>query len=202
LRGDAVAQGRRRDAILTAAGDEFALCGFAGARIDRIAAAAAVNKQLIFHYFRSKEGLYSAVTFALFATWQPVPDSAVITSSERLRQIVAHLVLWLSENPGAVRAVADAGRRVEGPASPVASQAAAVAWLANVGAVVHSVVEGGQRQGFFRDDVDPAVIADIVISCAVGHPMAAGSRSNLQPAESARLAATLSQAMVEYSAWR
>ncbi len=50
-----------RKAILTAAGAEFASAGLAGARTDAIAAAAGVNKALLYYYFRSKEQLYEAV---------------------------------------------------------------------------------------------------------------------------------------------
>ena len=47
--------------ILSTATDEFATYGFAGARVDRIAANAECNKQLIYAYFGSKQGLFDAV---------------------------------------------------------------------------------------------------------------------------------------------
>lgn len=50
-----------RRAILAAAEEVFARDGFSGARIDAIAATAACNKSLIFHYFTDKIGLYQAV---------------------------------------------------------------------------------------------------------------------------------------------
>jgi AcrR family transcriptional regulator len=50
---------RRR--IFEAATAEFASHGIAGARIDRIAARAAANKQLIYAYFGNKRTLYEAV---------------------------------------------------------------------------------------------------------------------------------------------
>jgi TetR/AcrR family transcriptional regulator len=50
-----------RAAILAAAGRIFAKSGLAGARTDAIAAAAGVNKALLYYYFKSKEGLYEAV---------------------------------------------------------------------------------------------------------------------------------------------
>ncbi len=50
-----------RAAILAAAGRIFAQSGLAGARTDAIAAAAGVNKALLYYYFKSKEGLYEAV---------------------------------------------------------------------------------------------------------------------------------------------
>ena len=50
-----------RDRILEAAKQEFAQEGFAGARVDAIARLAGANKQLIYHYFGDKEGLFKAV---------------------------------------------------------------------------------------------------------------------------------------------
>ncbi|SCL59298.1 transcriptional regulator, TetR family [Micromonospora citrea] len=50
-----------RARILQAATAEFAAGGIAGARVDRIAAAAEVNKNLIYVYFHSKGGLFDAV---------------------------------------------------------------------------------------------------------------------------------------------
>jgi len=50
-----------RAALLRAAADSFASVGLAGARTEAIARAAGVNKSLLHYYFKSKEGLYSAV---------------------------------------------------------------------------------------------------------------------------------------------
>ncbi|MEV4128917.1 TetR family transcriptional regulator [Nocardia sp. NPDC049707] len=47
--------------ILQAATAEFGTYGIAGARVDRIAATAAANKNLIYVYFGSKERLFDAV---------------------------------------------------------------------------------------------------------------------------------------------
>jgi TetR/AcrR family transcriptional regulator len=49
-----------RGRILDAALSEFAANGLAGARTEQIAAAAGVNKALIYYYFESKEKLYAA----------------------------------------------------------------------------------------------------------------------------------------------
>ncbi len=49
-----------RGRILDAALSEFSAYGLAGARTDRIAAAAGVNKALLYYYFESKENLYIA----------------------------------------------------------------------------------------------------------------------------------------------
>ena len=50
-----------RETILAAAERTFAEAGLSGARVDRIARRAHVNKALLYYYFRSKEGLYRAV---------------------------------------------------------------------------------------------------------------------------------------------
>lgn len=50
-----------REKLLLAATAEFSAHGEAGARIDRVAAQAGVNKRMIYAYFGNKEGLLAAV---------------------------------------------------------------------------------------------------------------------------------------------
>jgi TetR/AcrR family transcriptional regulator len=59
--------GGTREALLGAAVAEFAEKGFAGARVDAIAQRAAVNKQLVYHYFQSKQGLYQSALETVYA---------------------------------------------------------------------------------------------------------------------------------------
>lgn len=60
--------------LLEAAAREFAERGIAGARVDRIAAAASANKALIYSYFGNKEELFDAVFNALVVdTVEDVP---------------------------------------------------------------------------------------------------------------------------------
>ena len=49
------------DRILAAAAAEFAARGYAGARVDRIARRARVNKAMLYYHFHSKQGLYRAL---------------------------------------------------------------------------------------------------------------------------------------------
>ena len=195
-----MAQGRRRDAILAAACSAFARDGYAGARIERIAAAAGVNKQLIFHYFHSKEALYSAIVSAVFAGWQLPADTGALPP-ERLRRLTDQIVLWLTDNPGAARAIAEAGS-VQAHADAAMPPSEAMGWLAATKSAVRSAVEGGQRQGYFRDDVDPQSIAEIVTSSAVGHALTADTEGEISSPETRRLGSDLSRALVEYCAWR
>ena len=50
-----------QEKILAAAREEFAARGLDGARVDRIARAAGVNKAMIYYHFHSKERLYETV---------------------------------------------------------------------------------------------------------------------------------------------
>jgi TetR/AcrR family transcriptional regulator len=50
-----------RDRILMAATEQFAAKGLAGARVDEIARAAQVNKQLVYYYYGGKLELYNQV---------------------------------------------------------------------------------------------------------------------------------------------
>jgi AcrR family transcriptional regulator len=65
--GAPVAVPKARDAdatrarILVAATQEFAVNGYAGARVDAICKAAHSNPRMIYHYFGDKDGLYVAV---------------------------------------------------------------------------------------------------------------------------------------------
>ncbi|MBW0171223.1 MAG: TetR/AcrR family transcriptional regulator [Hydrogenophaga sp.] len=52
---------RSQNTILIAARDEFAEHGLGGARMDRIAERAGLNKRLIYYYFEDKERLFQAV---------------------------------------------------------------------------------------------------------------------------------------------
>src|SRR6186997_1313474 len=72
---------RRRvtpDQILNAAAIEFAERGFAGARVDRIAKRARVNKAMLYYHFKSKQGLYRTLLRQIFTL-----------AAERLREIAA-----------------------------------------------------------------------------------------------------------------
>jgi TetR/AcrR family transcriptional regulator len=56
-----------RARILEAARNEFVAYGLSGARVDRIAHDSGVNKNLIYHYFGSKDALYLAVLEGIYA---------------------------------------------------------------------------------------------------------------------------------------
>lgn len=57
--------------ILKMALKEFSTYGFSGARMERIAKAAKINKAMIFYYFTSKKNLYQLVVQQVFSNFYP-----------------------------------------------------------------------------------------------------------------------------------
>ena len=66
--------------IIKAAQREFAQYGFEGARVDRIAQKARINKAMIYYHFKSKENLYETLLSKVYTTIFPritdkIPDN-------------------------------------------------------------------------------------------------------------------------------
>ncbi|MEU5538787.1 TetR family transcriptional regulator [Streptomyces sp. NPDC020362] len=107
--------------LLDAAFAEFAAYGIAGARVDRIAESAGVNKRLIYVYFGNKEQLFDEVLQrALTAGAESVPFdvedlpgyAGAIFDHLVARPDLMRLRLWkLLERPSATGLEADAYRR-------------------------------------------------------------------------------------------
>jgi AcrR family transcriptional regulator len=85
--------------LLAAATDEFATHGIAGARIDRIEAAARANRSLIYSYFTNKDGLFDAVMDAAVAlVLEEVPFTP-----EDLPGYAGRLFDFMAANPNLLR---------------------------------------------------------------------------------------------------
>ena len=96
-----------RAAILRAAVDEFARFGPDGARVDRIAATAVVNKRMLYHYFGGKERLLQAVLTTSFD--EAMPGLASATTVESIVAAVrsvdtrrVRLLAWSALSEGSV----------------------------------------------------------------------------------------------------
>jgi TetR/AcrR family transcriptional regulator len=88
--------------ILAAAEEAFAAHGLAGARTERIAARAGVNKGLLYYYFRGKRDLYRAVLRHLLEELPRTsePDSASSSSfREQLTGFVNRYFDFLATHP-------------------------------------------------------------------------------------------------------
>ena len=146
---------RSQGALLAAARDEFAERGLGGARMDRIALRAGLNKRLIYYYFGDKDALFQAV---LEQTYRDIREEEKtlhlldLEPVEAVRRLVAFtwhyylahpefLTLLNSANLHRARHLHDSKRARE-LNSPLVETLAAV-------------LERGRRQGIFRGGVDP-----------------------------------------------
>jgi TetR/AcrR family transcriptional regulator len=141
--------------ILMAAREEFCEYGFDGARVDRIAERAAANKRLLYHYYGNKEALYSAV---LLDAYREIREGEhelhleELAPIEAMRKLVSFTFDHFLKNPWFIRVLATENilraefvkRIPEIPAlhSPIVEQ-------------IRTVLAAGQKEGSFRDAVDP-----------------------------------------------
>jgi TetR/AcrR family transcriptional regulator len=174
----------RRADILAAAEGEFGTAGFSGARMDRIAAVARVNKQLLFHYFDSKDGLFLAALERLLSRFVPPPPAA--TPTEQVRNGVAAIQGVARAVPGFVGILADAEANSDFPPT---AQARLRQWRAAELERLRAALEDGQRRGFFRDDLDPPGVAAAALAAALGAATVPGTP-------------TLGEFLSDYCAWR
>ena len=144
---------RRR--ILAAATFEFALRGFEGTTVDRIAAKARLNKAMIYYHFRSKRALYTTVLRAVF-TAMGDRLSAIAASdaapADKMDRFVSTFVLegqTLSHiAPIMLREIAEGGRRLDEETYTV---------MIRVVRAMTDIVDQGRAAGEFGP-VDPMLL--------------------------------------------
>jgi AcrR family transcriptional regulator len=149
--GDAT---RRR--LLDAAEDEFAAHGIAGARVDRIVAAAQAGKGQLYSYFASKEGLFDAV---LDARLEDIVNRVPLDGA-RLDEYAVGLYDHALETPQLLRLAAWARleRRPEGELFP-----AAAAYDDDK----RAAIAAAQARGELDPALDPADILSMVTAVAL-----------------------------------
>jgi AcrR family transcriptional regulator len=162
------ARPRRRDAaasrerLLTAAAAEFVTHGVAGARVDRIAAAAGANKRLIYDYFGDKDALFDAVLDRF--TEEAV--GAVPIDADNLPAYAGRLFDYHCDNPDLLRLVTWA--RLEGRTTPSAQEQRRASYRRRVAAI-----EDAQRNGAVTTALSGPQLLDMIESLAVGWTAAA-----------------------------
>ena len=146
---------RSQSTILAAARDEFAEFGLGGARMDRIAERAALNKRLIYYSFADKETLFQAVLEQAYRDIRSEEENLHLMDLEpavAIKRLIEFtwdyylrhpefITLLNSANLHRARHLAES-RRARELNSPLIETIAAV-------------LERGRREGAFRGGVDP-----------------------------------------------
>ncbi|HZY19321.1 MAG TPA: TetR family transcriptional regulator [Ramlibacter sp.] len=146
---------RSQGTILAAARDEFALFGLGGARMDRIAERAGLNKRLIYYYFEDKEKLFQAV---LEQSYRDIREAEQqlnlqeLTPADALRRLVEFTWSYYLEHPEFLTLLNSANlhrarhlqesRRARELNSPLIE-------------LLAQILERGRKDGSFRGGVDP-----------------------------------------------
>lgn len=143
-----------RDLILAAATATFAQVGYAGARVDDIAARAGVNKAMLYYHVGNKRALYEAVLREVFAYIHGVLRRVAAASSdpaERLELVATEIATFAETSPDLpavlFREVAAGGRNLDDDL---------LRELASVFTEIRAIYQAGERSGAFRA-TDPLV---------------------------------------------
>jgi AcrR family transcriptional regulator len=146
---------RSRDAILAAARDEFAEHGLGGARVERIAERAALNKRLIYYYFENKDSLFSAVledTYLNIREAEKRLHLTDLTPADAVRKLTEFTWTYYLEHPEFLTLLNSENlhraRHLDGSARVRELNSPLIQTLAEI-------LERGRRDGSFRGGVDP-----------------------------------------------
>ncbi len=166
---DSIAPDRQRDAdrtqreILDVATREFADRGYAGARVDEIAARTRTTKRMIYYYFGSKERLFVAVLERAYATIRAAEQTIEVDhldSAAAIRRLAELTFDHHESHPDFIRLVSienihraehiAARRDFPGQNSPAIE-------------LIEQILDRGRRDGSFDRDID-AVDLHMMIS--------------------------------------
>lgn len=152
---------RQRDAdrsqgtILAAARDEFAEYGLGGARMDRIAVRAGLNKRLIYYYFEDKERLFQAVLEQAYKDIREQERKLNLLDlkpADALRRLVEFTWDYYLAHPEFLTLLNSANlhraRHIQGSKQARKMNSPLIEMLAEI-------LERGRKEGSFRGGVDP-----------------------------------------------
>ncbi|MFE9613907.1 TetR/AcrR family transcriptional regulator [Streptomyces sp. NPDC006012] len=145
---------RTRDEILDAATQEFARAGYAGARIDEIAARIRTTKRMIYYFFGGKEQLFTVVlerAYGMIRAAEQRIDVEHLDPAAAIRRLAELTFDHHEQHPDLIRLVSiDPGHgagRSAASARPVATDPPALE-------AIRRILAAGRARGVFRADAD------------------------------------------------
>jgi AcrR family transcriptional regulator len=158
---------RTRSEILDVATSEFADRGYAGARVDEIAAKTSTTKRMIYYYFGGKEQLYVAVlerAYSRIRSLEQQLDVEHLDPVQAVRELAGLTFDHHEAHPEFIRLVSIENiHRAEHIA-----RSKALSGLANpVLDVLDRILERGWDAELFRDDVDALDVHQVISAYCV-----------------------------------
>ncbi|SDH01019.1 TetR family transcriptional regulator [Klenkia brasiliensis] len=158
---------RTRAEILAVATEEFAHSGYAGARVDVIAAKTSTTKRMIYYYFGGKEQLYVAVLEAAYTRIRDLEqqlDVEHLDPVDAVREVAGLTFDHHEAHPDFVRLVSieniHHGEHI--------ARSSVLSGLANPALdVLGGILERGRAAGRFRDDVDALDVHQVISSYCI-----------------------------------
>ncbi|MBG9387248.1 TetR family transcriptional regulator [Caenimonas aquaedulcis] len=146
---------RSQAVILAAARDEFAESGLGGARMDRIAERAGLNKRLIYYYFEDKEKLFQAVleqTYLHIREEERKLNLLALAPADAVRRLIEFTWQYYLDHPEFLTLLNSANlhraRHLEGSDRVREMNSPLIATLGEI-------LERGRKDGSFRGGIDP-----------------------------------------------
>lgn len=146
------------DKILLAAENEIAARGIDGAKVENIAREAGVTKQLVYHYFKTKDQLYCAILESVSQEPQILADVSVystLSPQDGIRHFVNAIFDEFIKHPCYVAFTLDQalhnGEHISQSSHFIPTTRAYVA------KIITPILQRGSEAGDFKADLDPDI---------------------------------------------
>lgn len=144
--------------ILRVATEEFARAGLHGARVEEIAARTATSKHMIYYYFGSKDGLYSAAleqAYTDFRAREMAVDYAALPPAEALTALTELTFDTHQANPHIIRIIMSENLDHARHLREQVHEAGHASNRQQVIETLRAIIARGRAEGVFRADLDP-----------------------------------------------
>jgi AcrR family transcriptional regulator len=165
-----------RERLLEVALQEFAERGFAGAKVDRIARRARVNKAMLYYHFRSKAGLYLTILREQFAALGEAAATARmpdLPADQQLNHFIDAIAREAAARPHFpaiwLREIAEGGRHLDGTV---------VLALRRVLETLAAILEDGRKAGVLRP-ANPLVVQISIVAPLMFYSASAAFRERI-----------------------
>lgn len=149
---------RVREKILKQAIEEFSRIGFEGARVDRIAQRSRVSKNMLYYYFKSKEGLFVAALDRTYEQLREQQKDISVRASDpvmAMQQLVHHTFHAFENNPHAIRLMNEENKH----RGKYLRKSGQIRFLYTpLVETIQFILERGRSDGLFRPSIDARLL--------------------------------------------